>query len=116
VTHEQQRRRALEALDRILDGDGDADEVLGIAVAILAPLYDAVALDFVEAGRLVRGPAAGEPVGGLAWPIRFGGAEVARLTVAPFAAEDRAFLERVTTLISAHCLVGWDTGGERWEP
>ena len=29
---------------------------------------------------------------------------------------DHAFLERVATLVSAHAMVGWDTGGERWEP
>ena len=28
--------------------------------------------------------------------------------------EERAFLERVAVLISAHCLVGWDTGGVPW--
>jgi len=30
--------------------------------------------------------------------------------------EDAAFLERVAVLVSGHCLVGWDTGGEPWEP
>ena len=33
---------------------------------------------------------------------------------AAFDAEDREFLERVTLLISPHCLVGWDTGGAPW--
>ena len=28
---------------------------------------------------------------------------------------DRPFLERVAQLVSGHCLVGWDTGGEPWE-
>jgi L-methionine (R)-S-oxide reductase len=35
---------------------------------------------------------------------------------AAFGDKDRAFLERVAELISPHCLVGWDTGGESWEP
>jgi hypothetical protein len=26
------------------------------------------------------------------------------------------FLERVADLVADHCLVGWDTGGEMWEP
>ena len=30
--------------------------------------------------------------------------------------EDDAFLQRVATLVSPYCLVGWDTHGERWEP
>jgi putative methionine-R-sulfoxide reductase with GAF domain len=35
---------------------------------------------------------------------------------AAFGPDDRAFLERVAQLISPHCLVGWDTGGEAWTP
>jgi GAF domain-containing protein len=31
-----------------------------------------------------------------------------------FGPEDKAFLERVASLISAHSLVGWDTGGVAW--
>jgi L-methionine (R)-S-oxide reductase len=31
-----------------------------------------------------------------------------------FAVDDRRFLERVALLISAHSLVGWDTGGVAW--
>ena len=30
--------------------------------------------------------------------------------------DDRAFLRRVSDLLSPYCLVGWDTGGEVWEP
>lgn len=33
---------------------------------------------------------------------------------AAFDDADRAFLERVARLVSAHCLVGWDTGGDLW--
>jgi hypothetical protein len=29
---------------------------------------------------------------------------------------DRALLMRVCELLSPYCLVGWDTGGEAWEP
>ena len=35
---------------------------------------------------------------------------------AAFGDADRAFLERVAALIAEDCLVGWDTGGEAWEP
>jgi L-methionine (R)-S-oxide reductase len=35
---------------------------------------------------------------------------------AAFGDGDRAFLERVAALIAEDCLVGWDTGGEAWEP
>ena len=35
---------------------------------------------------------------------------------AAFGDGDRAFLEGVAELLSPYCLVGWDTGGEPWEP
>jgi putative methionine-R-sulfoxide reductase with GAF domain len=31
-----------------------------------------------------------------------------------FGDDERRFVERVAALISAHCLVGWDTGGVPW--
>ena len=54
-------------------------------------------------------------------PIVYEGAVVGEIDIdsdepAAFDEDDRAFLERVATLISPHCLVGWDTGGERWQP
>ncbi len=53
-------------------------------------------------------------------PVVYDGAPVAVIGIDsdrpdPFAADDRAFLERVATLVSAHCLVGWDTGGVPWD-
>ncbi len=54
-------------------------------------------------------------------PIAFQGRVVGELDIdsdepAAFGEADREFLERVATLISAHAMVGWDTGGEGWEP
>jgi L-methionine (R)-S-oxide reductase len=54
-------------------------------------------------------------------PVRYEGMVVAEIdidsdTPAAFDSADRDFLERVALLISPHCLVGWDTGGEAWEP
>jgi L-methionine (R)-S-oxide reductase len=54
-------------------------------------------------------------------PIAFQGTVVGEIDIdsdepAAFGDEDKAFLERVATLISAHAMVGWDTGGERWQP
>jgi hypothetical protein len=42
--------------------------------------------------------------------------KVAELEIAPASDRDKAFLERVTTIVAPYCLVGWDTGGERWAP
>ncbi len=54
-------------------------------------------------------------------PISFEGRVVGEIDIdsdeaAAFGEADRAFLERVAALIAPHCLVGWDTGGERWAP
>jgi GAF domain-containing protein len=54
-------------------------------------------------------------------PVLFDGMVVAEIDIdsdqpAAFTDADRVFLERVATLISPHSLVGWDTGGEAWEP
>jgi putative methionine-R-sulfoxide reductase with GAF domain len=53
-------------------------------------------------------------------PIRYDGRVVGEIDIdsdrpAAFTQDDRAFLERVALLISAHSLVGWDTGGNGWE-
>jgi GAF domain-containing protein len=54
-------------------------------------------------------------------PVVYQGMVVAEIDVdsdrpAAFGQADRAFLERVALLLSPHCLVGWDTGGEVWDP
>ena len=159
-------RDGLEALDRILDRGGDADDVLREVVALLHDRfehYSWVGIYLVEADDLVlgpwRGPEATEhvriPVGQgicgaaaasgrteivddvnaderylacfpstrseIVVPISFEGRVVGEIDIdsdepAAFGEGDGEFLERVATLISPHCLVGWDTGGERWAP
>jgi L-methionine (R)-S-oxide reductase len=54
-------------------------------------------------------------------PIHYQGLVVAEIDIdsdrpAAFGPADRAFLETVARLLGPHCLVGWDTGGEPWEP
>jgi len=108
---------SLEALDRILNRGGDADDVLRGVVGVLAERYAYAAIKFIEGDDLLPGPAAGTPdEAATAWPISFQGMKVAELEVAPTREDDREFLERVTTIVSPYCLVGWDTGGERWAP
>ena len=111
------RNRLLEALDRILNRRGDADDVLREVVRVLHERYDYVSIRFVEGDELAAGPSAGSPRSDIStWPIAFEGTKVAELEVAPAEEADREFLERVTTIVSPYCLVGWDTGGERWAP
>jgi GAF domain-containing protein len=54
-------------------------------------------------------------------PVSYEGRVVAEIDIdsdepAAFGDEDRRFLERVATLISPYCLVGWNTAGEAWTP
>jgi putative methionine-R-sulfoxide reductase with GAF domain len=110
---------ALEAIDRILNRGGDADEALREVVAVLHDRYAWVGISFVEEGELVLGPARGEQTAAPATiPISYENNVVAELSVDsdPLNADDRAFLERVALLISPYCLVGWDTGGAAWSP
>lgn len=112
-------RGALEAVERILNRGGDADDVLrGVVAAILerVPHYAWVGIAFMEEGRLELGPEAGRGDGEEQRAlVTFEGAPVAELIVRRTEpADDRPFLERVATLVSPYCLVGWDTQGVPW--
>lgn len=110
--------KALEALDGILDRGGEPDDVLRAAVSVLAeiPGIAWAGIAFLDEGTLALGPTAGEPdeAHRNRVSIVFQGADVGELWVDGNA--ERAFLERVATLLSAHVLIGWDTRGETWEP
>jgi hypothetical protein len=109
--------RALEALDRILNRGGDADDVLRSVVRVLLdePGIAWAGIAFLERGDLVLGPQAGEPdeARRRRTSVAFQGRPVGELWIDGDA--DEAFLERVALLISNHVLIGWDTGGEAWE-
>jgi putative methionine-R-sulfoxide reductase with GAF domain len=157
---------ALEAIDRILNRGGDADEVLRHVVSVLHERfehYSWVGIYLVEGDQLVLGPwqgpeatehvriSVGQGICGAAAatgeteivddvnadprylacfpstrseivvPIAYERKVVGEIDIdsdqpAAFGEEDRTFLERVALLISPHCLVGWDTGGEAWTP
>jgi L-methionine (R)-S-oxide reductase len=157
-------RGAIEAVERILNRGGDADDVLRQVVEVLHDRcghYSWVGIYLVEGDDLVLGPwkgpqatehvriAIGQGICGAAAasgrtevvddvnadprylacfastrseivvPIAYEGRVVGEIDVdsdepAAFTERDRAFLERVATLISSHCLVAWDTGGAPW--
>ena len=159
-------RSALEAVDRIVNRESEADEVLRRVVEVLHDRFDHyswVGIYLVEGDELVLGPWKGPqatehvriPVGQgvcgaaaasgkteivddvnaddrylacfpstrseIVVPIVYEGRVVGEIDIdsderAAFGDADRAHLERVVVLISPHCLVGWDTGGERWQP
>jgi L-methionine (R)-S-oxide reductase len=156
---------ALEAIDRILNRESEADEVLRKTVETLHDRfehYSWVGIYLVEGDDLVLGPWKGQqatehlriPIGEgicgaaaasgeteivddvaaddrylacfpstrseIVVPISYEGRVVGEIDIdsdrpAAFGPEDRALLERVATLISAHSLVGWDTQGLAWK-
>ncbi|MBV8066018.1 MAG: hypothetical protein JOY72_10130 [Actinobacteria bacterium] len=95
----------------------DADDVLRQTVAELVAGGCAWAgIFFVEDGALVLGPSAGaedEPRRS-AVTVTWKGDRVAELAVDGDV--DQARLEQIAAEIADLCLVGWDTGGEAWEP
>jgi hypothetical protein len=104
----------LEAVERIVNRGGDADEVLR---AVLAAFHERgvayAVVRFVERGELVDGPRVGEPTKSVGVPVHYRGGRIGELAAA---VDDPALLERVATLIAPYVLVGWDTGGEEWAP
>ena len=107
---------ALEEIDGIVSRGGDADDVLRAALGVLSQLYSHVAIAFVEEGGLVEGPSVGTAESSVALSIEFQGAKVAELHVAAPPSDHGPFLERVAAQIAPYALVGWDTGGEPWQP
>jgi hypothetical protein len=119
------RGDVVATIQQAIAHEPEADEILRQAVVAL---YEwtagvrSVAIAFVEEGRLVPGPVAGDPVEqptALAVPVQYEGRVVAELWVSgsePADERDSAFGIEVAGLLSPYCLVGWDTGGEAWEP
>lgn len=110
--------RALAAIDLILNAGEDADDVLRLVVAELVhePTIEWAGVRFLENGSLVLGPEAGvtDPRRRVDVPVSYLGAIVGELSIDGVA--ELPFLERVAQLISTHVLLGWDTGGETWDP
>ena len=96
----------------------DADDVLRQTVAELARGEGCswAGIFFVEEGSLVLGPEAGDAdeARRVSVPVTWRGDRVAELAVD--GEVDQARLEQVAAEIADLCLVGWDTGGEAWEP
>jgi hypothetical protein len=110
--------KALTTIDRIVERGGDADDVLRAVVQALVTDGGCAwaAILFAEDGELVLGPQAGEPDPGLRVqrPVLYQEARVAELVVD--GCDDDTLLDRVADAIATHCLIGWDTGGEPWNP
>ena len=108
----------LAEIDAALEAAADADDALRETVRILAaqPGIPWAGIAFVETTGLVLGPSAGKPdeARRTTVPVAFKDDVVGELQVDGEA--DRPLLEAVAERVSAHVLLGWDTGGEEWEP
>jgi putative methionine-R-sulfoxide reductase with GAF domain len=108
----------VDAIERILGETEDADDVLRGAVGALVsdPEIAWAGFSFLEDGALALGPEAGVPdeTRRTRVPITFQHALVGELWAD--GSPDRALLEHVASLVAAHVLIGWDTGGDAWEP
>jgi hypothetical protein len=120
-----ERPGAIEAVEAIIAHEPEADQLLREAVVALyerIPDARSVAVAFVENGQLTPGPIAGDPIFGtppVTEAVLYERRPVAELWIAGGGSPDegdRALLVRVSELLSPYCLVGWDTGGEAWEP
>jgi hypothetical protein len=111
-------RATIEELAAVLQRADEVDDALRGAVATLAVAPGAVwaGIAFLEEGELVLGPAAGapDPPRRSSARITYGGEPVGELSVDGDV--DRELLEKAAELVSPYVLLGWDTGGEAWEP
>ena len=110
--------QALAEIDKVI-GDGvEADDVLRTVVAVLAAEPDIVwaGILFLDDGALTLGPEAGEadPTQRFGVSVRYEGTVVGELAIDGGA--ETAFLVQIADRIATHVLLGWDTGGETWEP
>ena len=106
-------------IEQILEHSEEADQILLGTIAALSSHYETgVGIRFIEEGSFSDGPWAGE-AGTVVTEVevRYDG-ELVALLVTPATLDTSAIQtwEQVADLISAFCLVGWDIGGEDWEP
>ena len=109
---------ALAEIETVIAEGAEADDVLRTVVAALAnePTVAWAGILFVDDGALTLGPESGktDPTRRVSVPVRYRGAIVGELAIDGNV--ESALLARVADRIATHVLLGWDTGGEEWEP
>ena len=113
--------RRLEAIDRILDRGGDADDVLRDVVATLHERagYPWAGIFFVEG---TSSPSARTPAHPTSRQRARASPSPGRATASPSSPSTTRPRKTASSssasplLVAGHCLVGWDTGGESWDP
>jgi hypothetical protein len=90
------KRGALEAVERILNRGGEVDDVLHAVVAALHERFAYVAIRFASGGLV----SAGHQTDRMEVPVQLQERAVAELELST---DDAAFAARVATLISPYC-------------
>jgi len=105
---------AYAAAAAVVEHGGDADDILrGVLDALREHGVAYAAIHFVEDGNLVPGPSAGAGEPAVTVPVKFDGQSVGELALSD---DDPELAARVAELVGPYVLVGWDTGGEAWDP
>jgi hypothetical protein len=103
---------------KVVEEGGEADDVLRAVVESVGGVSGAsfVGIAFAEDGRLTLGPSWGEADEERRVRARvvYEGAIVGELWADGVV--DHAELEQVAAVIAPYVLIGWDTGGEAWDP
>jgi hypothetical protein len=109
---------AVDAVRDIVERGVEADDILRDVVEALVSTDEIrwAGIAFAEDDALHLGPALGEPDETFREriPVEYDGAVVGELWAD--GAAQRGDLERIASLIAPYVLIGWDTGGEAWEP
>jgi putative methionine-R-sulfoxide reductase with GAF domain len=109
---------AVDAVRNIVERGVEADDILRDVVEALVSTDEIrwAGIAFSEDEALHLGPALGEPDEALRErvPVEYDGAVVGELWAD--GAVHRDELGRIASLIAPYVLIGWDTGGEAWEP
>jgi hypothetical protein len=108
----------LRAIDLVIEEGGEPDDVLRSVVSVLVDRarVDWAGIAFHEEDELLLGPEAGGPdeTRRIRVPVVFHDGEVGELWVDGDV--DAQLLGEVATRVAPYVLIGWDTGGARWEP
>jgi hypothetical protein len=109
---------AVDAVRDIVEHGTEADDVLRAVVDALVSTGEIrwAGIAFTEDEALRLGPARGEAdeAHRERVPVEYDGATVGELWADGEVHRDE--LERIAALIAPYVLIGWDTGGEAWEP
>jgi putative methionine-R-sulfoxide reductase with GAF domain len=108
----------LEAVRSIVEQGVEADDVLRAVVESMVST-DGVqwaGVAFIEDDELLLGPSGGAPDESRRErvPVAYDGAAVGELWADGEIRRNE--LEQIAALIAPYVLIGWDTGGEAWEP